>query len=136
MAGALTISTLNNDTGVLATQNGMTGIAKAWCQFTAGGGNTAGVINGSFNVSSITVNASGNFTVNLTTALANINYSVVGSASTNTSSTQQYSLFQIFTNPATGTVVAPTTTSFRCTTGVYGIGTSTPTYATFAVFSS
>ena len=26
MAGALTISTLNNDTGVLATQNGMTGI--------------------------------------------------------------------------------------------------------------
>jgi len=33
MAGSITISTLNNDTGVLATQNGMTGIAKAWVNF-------------------------------------------------------------------------------------------------------
>jgi hypothetical protein len=136
MAGKVVVSTLNNDTGVLATQNGMTGIPKAWCQFTAGGGNTAGVINGSFNISSITVNSTGNFTANFTTALADINYSVVGSASTNTSSTQQYSLFQIFTNATTGTIVAPTTSAFRCTTGVYGIGGSTPTYATFAVFGN
>lgn len=136
MAGTLTISTLKDSSGVLATQNGMTGIAKAWIQFQGGGGNTAGTINGSFNVSSVTVNGTGDFTINITTALANINYSAVGSTSTNTSSTQQYSAFQIFSNPATGTTVAPTTTAFRCNTGVYAVGSTTPTYVNVAVFGS
>jgi hypothetical protein len=67
MAGRLTISTLNNDTGVLATQNGMTGIAKAWVTFA---GSTA-TITFSFNVSSVTRNSTGNYTVNYTTALTN-----------------------------------------------------------------
>ena len=70
MAGRLTISTLNNDTGVLAVANGMTGIPKAWVNFQGGNGNTAGTINNSFNVSSITVNGTGDFTINYTTALA------------------------------------------------------------------
>lgn len=78
MAGALTISTLNNDTGVLATQNGMTGIAKAWVNFQGGNGNTAGTINASFNVSSITVNGVADFTINFTTAMPNANYTVAG----------------------------------------------------------
>ena len=73
MAGALTISTLNNDTGVLATQNGMTGIAKAWVNFN-GTGTVA--IRDSFNVSSITDNGTGDYTVNFTTALPNANYCV------------------------------------------------------------
>jgi hypothetical protein len=77
MAGALTISTLNDDTGVLATQNGMTGIAKAWVNFN-GTGTVA--IRDSFNVSSITDNGTGNYTVNLTTAMPNSNYSVIASA--------------------------------------------------------
>jgi hypothetical protein len=77
MAGKITISTLNNDTGVLATQNGMTGIAKAWVNFNGGNGNTAGTINGSFNVSSITVNGTGDYTINFTTAMSNANYSCV-----------------------------------------------------------
>jgi hypothetical protein len=75
MAGALTISTLNNDTGVLATQNGMTGIAKAWVNFN-GTGTVA--IRASFNVSSITDNGTGDYTVNFTTAMPNVNYSLVG----------------------------------------------------------
>jgi hypothetical protein len=74
MAGALTISTLNNDTGVLATQNGMTGIAKAWVNFN-GTGTVA--IRDSFNVSSITDNGTGDYTVNFTTAMPNANYSTV-----------------------------------------------------------
>jgi hypothetical protein len=73
MAGALTISTLNNDTGVLATQNGMTGIAKAWVSWA---GNT-GTVNGSFNVSSVTRVATGRYTVSFTTALPNTDYAVV-----------------------------------------------------------
>ena len=75
MAGALTISTLNNDTGVLATQNGMTGIAKAWVNFN-GTGTVA--IRESFNVSSITDNGTGDYTVNFTTAMPNANYTVAG----------------------------------------------------------
>ena len=74
MAGSLTISTLKNDTGVLAVQNGMTGIAKAWVNFTGAGGAT---INTSFNVSSVTYVGTGQYTVNLTTAMPSANYSVV-----------------------------------------------------------
>jgi hypothetical protein len=76
MAGALTISTLNNDTGVLATQNGMTGIAKAWVNFVG----TTAAINGSFNVSSVTKVGGGDFTVNFTTAMPNANYVIAGTA--------------------------------------------------------
>lgn len=86
MAGALTISTLNNDTGVLATQNGMTGIAKAWVAATATGGTPT--INGSFNVSSITYTATGVFTVNFTTAMPNANYSMSANIGQNGTFTQ------------------------------------------------
>jgi hypothetical protein len=72
MAGALKISTLNDDTGVLATQNGMRGIAKAWVNFN-GTGTVA--IRDSFNVSSITDGGTGIYTVNFTTAMPNANYS-------------------------------------------------------------
>jgi hypothetical protein len=72
MAGRVVVSTLNNDTGVLATQNGMTGIAKAWVNFNAG---NPPVINGtSFNVSSITRITTGQYTVNFTVAMPNANY--------------------------------------------------------------
>lgn len=74
MAGTLTVSTLNNDTGVLATQNGMTGIPKAWVLYNG----VAQTITGSFNVSSVTYNSTGNYTVNFTTAMPNANYAVAG----------------------------------------------------------
>jgi hypothetical protein len=74
MAGALTISTLNNDTGVLATQNGMTGIAKAWVNYNG----SAQTIRDSFNISSVTYNSAGDYTINFTTAMPNANYSVAG----------------------------------------------------------
>jgi hypothetical protein len=78
MAGKVVVSTLNNDTGVLATQNGMTGIAKAWCFVASSASPT---INGSFNVSSVTYAAAGDFTVNFTTAMPNSNYSSVATNS-------------------------------------------------------
>ena len=70
MAGRLVVSTLNNDTGVLATQNGMTGIAKAWVNFNG----TAGTIRNSFNVTSLTKNGTGDYTINFTTAMPNADY--------------------------------------------------------------
>jgi hypothetical protein len=72
MAGALTISTLNDSSGVLATQNGMTGIAKAWVNFGVSGGVVT--VNNSFNVSSVTRSSTGRYSMTYTTAQANANY--------------------------------------------------------------
>ena len=77
MAGTLTIDTLKASSGVLATQNGMTGIAKAWVNWN---GSTA-TIRDSFNVSSVTRSATGNYLVNFTTAMPNANYAVAVSVS-------------------------------------------------------
>jgi hypothetical protein len=74
MAGKLVLSTLNDDTGVLATQNGMSGIAKAWINFNP---NNPVVNNASFNISSITRTATGQFTLNFTTAMVDTNYAAV-----------------------------------------------------------
>ena len=82
-----TVTTLNTPTGVLATQNGMTGIAKAWVNFN-GTGTVA--IRNSFNVSSITDNGTGDYTVNFTTAMPNANYAVACSGSLNASNTGDY----------------------------------------------
>lgn len=77
LASPLTVSTLNSTSGVLATQNGMTGIAKAWVNFT---GSTA-IINGSFNVSSITRSSAGIYQANYTTLMPNANYAAVAGLS-------------------------------------------------------
>ena len=127
--GTINVDTLNASTGVLATQNGMTGIAKAWVQFTSGG-----TINGSFNVSSITVNSTGYYTVNLTTAMSNINYSAIATASSNGSSGNI--TCTTFTNGATSAIVAPTTTAYAVSTGVYAIGQFSTNYISTVAFGS
>jgi hypothetical protein len=71
MAGQLTIDTLKASSGVLATQNGMTGIAKAWVHWTQSG--STPTVDNSFNVSSITRTASGEFSISFTTALSTAN---------------------------------------------------------------
>jgi len=125
MAGALTISTLNNDTGVLATQNGMTGIAKAWVNFN---GSTA-AINGSFNISSVTRNSTGNYTVSFTTAMPNGNYAI------------SQTLFAQGSNNDGGVAViawgtTPSTTSFNMVTDQRATGEYDPTIVCFTVHSS
>ena len=123
MAGSLVISTLNNDTGVLATQNGMTGIAKAWVQFTG----STGAINSSFNVSSITRHATGEYTVNFTTAMANANYSFALSTCNITGAASL--VFQSQAN-------APTTTTIRFATTNTSGTTGDVDRASVAIFSS
>jgi hypothetical protein len=70
MAGTLVANVLNTDTGLFSTNNAYLGVAKAWVNFN---GSTA-AINGSFNVSSITKNGTGNYTANFSTAMPNANY--------------------------------------------------------------
>jgi hypothetical protein len=108
MAGQITVSTIRDDTGVLATQNGMTGIAKAWVNFN-GTGTVA--IRGSFNVSSITDNGTGDYTVNFTTAMPNANYSCIGTCNINITGNTS----RVVSAPVSQ---APTTTSIRIATTV------------------
>jgi hypothetical protein len=124
MAGSLVISTLNNDTGVLASQNGMTGIAKAWVNFN-GTGTVA--IRDSFNVSSITDNGTGNYTVNFTTAMSNANYAFSVSAS-------DPGTADGFATLATS---VPTSSAFRFRCFVYNGATVTDMpYCAVSIFSS
>ena len=123
MAGALTIDTLNASTNVLATQNGMTGIAKAWVLFNG----EDGVIRGSFNVSSITIVSSGNFLVNFTTVMPNANYSAVGSAGYGDSGNRPILVTNYAVNTASACSVATMNTGN--TIGGYR-------YSSVAVFSS
>ena len=96
--GTINVDTLTASTGVLATQNGMTGIAKAWVNFTGASGGAT--INGSFNVSSITRYGLGAYTINLTTALPSVNYAVNISFARATGSGGQCQL-STFTTPTT-----------------------------------
>lgn len=89
MAGSLTLSTLNDSSGVLSTQNGMSGICKAWVNFGGGVTYTAGSIRASFNVSSITVNGTADYTINFTTAMPDANYSLVGTNKKGTGQSNQ-----------------------------------------------
>jgi hypothetical protein len=128
MAGALTISTLNNDTGVLATQNGMTGIAKAWVNFN-GTTATPSTIRDSFNVSSVTRRATGQYTVNFTTAMPNANYAAVG-----THSDVSGDVSCTFISSSVYGGVNTTTASTVNTT--FGSALTNPTYVFVVFFSS
>ena len=77
MAGQLTIDTLKASSGVLATQNGMTGIAKAWCNYNG----ATSTITGSYNISSVTKNGTGDYTFNFSTAMPNSTYVTLTTAS-------------------------------------------------------
>jgi hypothetical protein len=78
MAGTLTISTLSDGTNSTSATNCIQGSAKAWVNFN-GTGTIA--IRASYNVSSITDNGTGDYTVNFTNALTDANYAVTGTMS-------------------------------------------------------
>lgn len=99
MAGTLVANTINTDTGVFTTNNAYLGIAKAWAEFNGVSGVT---INNSFNVSSITRNSTGNYTLNFTVAMPNANYVAVGS-DIGSSSGGSYGYISTTTNAKTTT---------------------------------
>jgi len=82
------------------------GLAKAWVNFN-GTGTVA--IRASFNVSSITDNGTGDYTVNFTTAMPDTNYAIkISSGATSTRRT-----INSYGVDGGGTAVPPTTTSVR-----------------------
>ena len=76
----LRVTTVTNPSGGQPT---IDGLAKAWVNFN-GTGTVA--IRASLNVSSITDNGTGQYTVNFTTAMSDVNYSSVGMAGSQTNS--------------------------------------------------
>jgi hypothetical protein len=101
----LRTNTLSNVAGTASTaiENAINGSAKAWVNFN-GTGTVA--IRAQHNVSSITDNGTGDYTVNFTNAMPDANYSVVGVASINLVGNYGRS----FTAPFNQ---APTTAGFR-----------------------
>jgi hypothetical protein len=122
MAGKIVASTINDDTGVLATQNGMTGIAKAWVNYS---GATQTIIS-SFNVSSVTYSSSGIYTINMTTAMANANYAILCTAQAGATNTVSCYVNNSFTKTTTAFSIIQT----------FSTGSAFDTTAFTAVFGS
>jgi hypothetical protein len=116
--GTLAIDTLNASTGVLATQNGMTGIAKAWVSYNA----STQTIRSSFNCSSVTRNTASNYTFNAATAFADNNYAAVCTVG---GTTNNYGL-------APWTSIAASTTQIGFTHN----GATDSTYMSLIIFST
>ena len=84
---------------------------RAWVNFN-GPGTVA--IRASGNVTSITDNGTGDYTVNFTNAMPDANYTAVGSCSTDNSSSVQ--VVSMFNSAVSNNNVAPSTTGFRIST--------------------
>jgi hypothetical protein len=131
MAGTLTISTLSDGTNSTSATNPIRGSARAWVQFA---GSTA-TVNGSYNVSSITRNSAGYYTVNFTNALPNINYAVAGAFSP-IYGVRFCGATNLFSNAASAAEVAPTTSAFNFVTTDSSAAPFDPKYTCITVFSS
>jgi hypothetical protein len=127
MAGTLVITTLSDGTNSTSATNCIQGSAKAWVNFN-GIGTVA--IRASYNVSSITDNGTGDYTVNLTNALADADYSVVGSCSYRSGN---YNSLHLFTD-GSGTIVAPTSSAFRIQLSTITLGSGDSQYVCVSVF--
>ena len=115
----------NSGYGSAATAYG----CRAWVNFN-GTGTVA--IRASGNVSSITDNGTGDYTVNFTTAMPDANYSVSGSAMFS-SSVNAHLVSYGDSNGAAGTL--PTTSAFKLRTIYWGSGIATAQDCTYVVIS-
>jgi hypothetical protein len=110
----LRVTTVTNPSGGQPT---IDGLAKAWVNFN-GTGTVA--IRASLNVSSITDNGTGDYTVNFTNALADASYSIAANSDTTNSSSPQGIIINYST--VINNKVAPTTSAFRLASMVLATG--------------
>jgi hypothetical protein len=107
------------------------GSAKAWVNFDG----VAGTINSSYNVSSVAVNSTGNYTITFSNAFPNTNYVVVTQGGTFSNTGPGLGAF--FVNYNGFTYVAPTTTQIRVTSQNFsGNAIGVSQQGMIAVFSS
>ena len=124
-----TITTPTFDSAQLPTISGTAPLymCRAWVNFN-GTGTVA--IRASGNVSSITDNGTGDYTVNFTTALVDANYCASFAFSRQTDAPSG----NIATNNATGADVTPTTSALRVGVFLFGTGGKDVTYVNVAIF--
>ena len=101
-----TLSTPSNATVPVDTV--VNGTAKAWVNFN-GTGTVA--IRRAFNVSSITDNGTGNYTVNFTNAMVDADFSITGSGAASATGSPANSLLQARTDGNSACVIQMTGTS-------------------------
>lgn len=113
MASELRVNTLKDAAGnnSIATSFVSNGSAKAWINLNG----PTGSARDSLNLSSVTDHASGEFSPNVSSAFANINYSNTTSQSSNTSAANRaYTFIGMNQSGGSGTaLVPPTTTVYR-----------------------
>jgi hypothetical protein len=118
----LVAQTISNGTVSTSSANVIQGSAKAWVNFNGSGGSS---IRASYNVSSVTRNAGGDYTVNFTNAMVDANYCAM--VSQDEASSDGWS--NIWANANI------TTSSCRIGTGKRpGTGNNDRAYVGFAVF--
>ena len=127
MAGTIVASTLSDGTNSTSTTNCIQGSAKAWVNYDG----TANSVRRSFNVSSVTRTATGQYAVNFTNAMSDANYAAV--ASTSSINNSVYGKFSPIVG-VTGTTVTPTTTSVTVFSS-YTSGLFNEDYISVAIFS-
>ena len=105
------------------------GLAKAWVNFN-GTGTVA--IRASFNMSSITDNGTGDYTVNFTTAMVDANYVTTGSCQRE--SGQPEGILTIYSVNSSGALISPTTAAARINTSVRSGGVIDSAFVCVAIF--
>lgn len=108
---ALTTPTVNSATISTVSGTAPLAMARAWVSFNG----TSGTIYGSFNTTSVTRNAAGNYTVNITTALPNTTYATVASAAAAGSVNSNVVNASVYCSAA-GTNSTPTTSAYTLLT--------------------
>ncbi len=78
-------STITNGTESISVANNYKGTCRAWCNYDGG----TNVIRSSYNISSVTDEATGQFRFNFTTAMPNDDYVLVSSAIANNQAVRQ-----------------------------------------------
>ena len=113
----------------LTTAQIYNGAAKAWVNFN-GTGTVA--IRAQFNVSSITDNGSGDYTINFSNAMSDANYSTIGSC--NRQSGGGDGIVSLYANNNSGALVDPTTSAARINTSLFNNSDVDLTYVCVAIF--
>ena len=107
--GTIVNADINASAAIAGTKLSGVNDAKAWVNFNGTG---TPAIRASFNVSSITDNGTGDYTVNFTTAMPDENYSSVANSGLN-SAADSYVVCYTNTRSTSPFTQAPTTTAMR-----------------------
>lgn len=126
-----TLTTPNIDSAQIPTVSGTAPLymCRAWVNFDGTG---VVSIRTSGNVSSITDNGVGDYTVNFTNAMPDANYVTTGSC--NRTALSGDGILSLYANNGSGTLVSPTTTAARVNTSLFNNTDVDVTYVCVAFF--